>query len=344
MFEFLLHKQRDAKPDPHQVRQDYLPPARREDIFFNPLGRFATAVKSTVYEMNKSSEATAAEEMKEQLAQVAVVAFVGPSGTGKSTQAIKVARENGINYIIDDGILIYGSRIIAGSSAKRAATKIESVKNAIFSDETQALNMRRVLLEELPPALMILGTSRDMVDRICRNLGLQKPAMLIRIEDIASEEERRTAKEIRMTEGTHTIPVPSMEIRHEFSGSLAEPLKKLKRRWDRSDKDEVMGESERTVVRPTFSTLGSYSISDEAMAQLVTIVLKSISGIAEVKDFRSYKEAHGVVLEIKLALFYGYAAQDILTQAQALLTRQIEKLTSINILRINLQAVNLVKA
>ena len=43
---------------------------------------------------------------RDVLSNIAVIAFVGPSGTGKSTRAIKVARDNNIHYIIDDGLLI----------------------------------------------------------------------------------------------------------------------------------------------------------------------------------------------------------------------------------------------
>ncbi len=35
-----------------------------------------------------------------------VYAFVGPSGTGKSYRAQMVANQKGIEYIIDDGLLI----------------------------------------------------------------------------------------------------------------------------------------------------------------------------------------------------------------------------------------------
>jgi ABC-type phosphate transport system ATPase subunit len=38
--------------------------------------------------------------LRAQLLQIAVVAFIGPSGTGKSTRAIMVARQNKIGYII----------------------------------------------------------------------------------------------------------------------------------------------------------------------------------------------------------------------------------------------------
>ena len=37
-----------------------------------------------------------------------VVAFVGPSGTGKSHRAIGVAHNNNCDAIIDDGLLIKG--------------------------------------------------------------------------------------------------------------------------------------------------------------------------------------------------------------------------------------------
>ena len=61
----------------------------------------------------------------------------GPSGTGKSYKALEVACENDIEYLIDDGLLIYKSKIVAGISAKQSKTYIEAVKRAIFNDENQ---------------------------------------------------------------------------------------------------------------------------------------------------------------------------------------------------------------
>ena len=48
-----------------------------------------------------------------------VIAFVGPSGTGKSHRALVVAHENNAECIIDDGILIHNNKIVAGFSAKK---------------------------------------------------------------------------------------------------------------------------------------------------------------------------------------------------------------------------------
>ncbi|MCG4734992.1 ATP-binding protein, partial [Casaltella massiliensis] len=64
-----------------------------------------------------------------------VYALVGESGSGKSYKALELAYEKNINYIIDDGILIFKNKIIAGISAKQASTKIQAVKRAIFHDE-----------------------------------------------------------------------------------------------------------------------------------------------------------------------------------------------------------------
>ena len=108
------------------------------------------------YERNAEIILSNEQLTREVLSNIAVIAFVGPSGTGKSTRAIKVARDNNIYYIIDDGLLINGSRIVAGTSAKKAPTKMESVRQAIFVDPTRSAVMRRALIESMPRALMIL--------------------------------------------------------------------------------------------------------------------------------------------------------------------------------------------
>ena len=65
---------------------------------------------------------------------IKVYAFVGPSGTGKSYRAQMVAGEYDIKYIIDDGILVRNNDIVAGTSAKKAPTKIETIKRALFQN------------------------------------------------------------------------------------------------------------------------------------------------------------------------------------------------------------------
>ncbi|MBR5243608.1 MAG: hypothetical protein IKW13_05170, partial [Thermoguttaceae bacterium] len=67
--------------------------------------------------------------------------IVGPSGSGKSYRALYVAGLYSIDYIIDDGILISGNKIIAGSSAKLEKTMMSAVRCAVFMDEKKRQEM-----------------------------------------------------------------------------------------------------------------------------------------------------------------------------------------------------------
>ncbi len=293
------------------------------------LRRLADAVGRTIVPEKQ------AEDLRGPLQDIAVIAFVGSSGTGKSTRAIRIARQYQIEYIIDDGLLIHGSRIVAGTSAKRAPSRMESVRQALFADETRAAIIRRALVTHRPSTLMILGTSDAMLSRICENLWLNPPSMLIRIEDVSTEEEMRLAREIRLSQGKHTIPVPSVEIKHEFSGTFVDPL--LRRR-KRREKTLVATEAERTVVRPTFSALGRYSMSDEAMRMMVEHILEGIPGVVGLIDFAVHNEVYGVVLDLNLVLRYGYNAPQVLSTAQEQIAQQVETYTAINVMAVNVRA------
>jgi hypothetical protein len=316
----------------------------RDEPIFNPFERFAEAVKTQVSERTIKYEEATQNEIREILSNIAVIAFVGPSGTGKSTRAIIIARRYDIRYIIDDGLLIHGSSVVTGSSAKRAGTKLESVRQALFIDPTRAANMRRALVEHRPATLMILGTSDGMLERICDNLWLNRPSLHINIDDVTTEEERNIAKNTRLTEGKHTIPVPSMEIKHEFSGYFAEPLQKLRRRFDRGS-SYVPGDLdlERTVVRPTFSSLGSYSMSDEAVEQLLNLIAKQIPGIESMVHYNVRKEPYGVIIDLDLELIYGFNAQKVLVEAQEKISENFEHLTAINVLVTNVRALRVAR-
>jgi ABC-type uncharacterized transport system YnjBCD ATPase subunit len=88
-----------------------------------------------------------------------VIGFVGPSGTGKSHRASWVAREKGIDFIIDDGLLISGNRVVAGASAKKENTKIGSIKRALFINDDHVKDVTKAIESYKPEAILILGTS-----------------------------------------------------------------------------------------------------------------------------------------------------------------------------------------
>ena len=145
-----------------------------------------------------------------------VVGFVGASGTGKSYRALWVAKERGIDYIIDDGLLIHQNLIIAGKSAKKEPTKIGSVKTALFTDSTHRNQVIDAIKKYNPKAILILGTSDGMVERIAETLGLGAVSEKVYIEDVASDLEIKQAINTRTGQGKHVIPVPSIELKRTF--------------------------------------------------------------------------------------------------------------------------------
>ena len=118
-----------------------------------------------------------------------VVGFIGASGTGKSHHALVVAYDHEIQTIIDDGLLIDHNRIVAGRSAKDETNRLKAVRRAVFNNPDDAAAMKAALAKAAPEKLLILGTSRHMIHRICESLNLPEPSRFIRIEDVSSSSE-----------------------------------------------------------------------------------------------------------------------------------------------------------
>lgn len=214
-----------------------------------------------------------------------VYAFVGPSGTGKSYRAQWVAGENNIKYIIDDGLLIDDNEVIAGSSAKKAPTKIETIKHALFNSVQERNEMIEALKRINPDGILILGTSDGMVEKIAENLGLPKISKTIYITEVATEEEMKNARRSRTSEGKHVIPVPTFEIKKDFSGFLLDPLQIFKSKG--SGNDPYI--AEKSIIRPTFSYIGNFTISDSVFRQIILHLQEKERNICKISKIRADK-------------------------------------------------------
>ena len=144
-----------------------------------------------------------------------------------SYKASNLAYERGI-FIIDDGLFIKGSKVIAGISAKKEATMVAAVRRALFMDKKHATSVKEAIEITRPNAILILGTSVNMIHRIVSNLGLPPAEEIIKIKDVSTEEEIQAARISRREQGMHVIPVPTLEIRKDFSGYLLHPLRILR--------------------------------------------------------------------------------------------------------------------
>ena len=256
--------------------------------------------------------------------KIKVYAFVGPSGTGKSYRAQMVAAENGIEYIIDDGLLIKGNDIVAGTSAKKAATKIETVKHALFLEEKEREEIRKAFEKENLESILILGTSDGMVEKIAENLGLPKIQKTIYIQDVATETEIEQAKRMRTVEGKHVIPVPTFELKKEFSGYLLDPLQIFKSKG--KGKDPYI--TEKSIIRPTFSYLGNFTISENVFKTILEYVASKNEYIYRVAKIRVDKSDRGLELYMEVIVVYGCNVYSVLKEFREKCKKEVEKLTT----------------
>ena len=263
-----------------------------------------------------------------------VYAFVGPSGTGKSYRAQMVASENNIHYIIDDGLLINENEVVAGSSAKKAPTKVETVKKALFIDEKQRREMKKAIRKYKPEGILILGTSDKMVEKIVETLGISKIQKTIYIEDVATEEEMEEARNSRKTQGKHVIPVPTFEIKKDFSGYLLDPLQIFRLKG----KDKSLYISEKSIIRPTFSYLGNYTISDSVFRQIAEYIAKNTKEIYEISRTRVDNYGDGISIRLEVIINYGAKIIKVLNKFKEQVKSEIEKQTSMNIINITIVA------
>ena len=268
--------------------------------------------------------------------KIKVYAFVGPSGTGKSYRAQMVASEKEISFIIDDGLLIKDNQVVAGVSAKKAPTKIETVKHALFYKEEEKKVIKEAIKKYKPSKILILGTSDGMVQKIASNLGLPEVSEIIYINEVATEEEMQTARHIRVTEGKHVIPVPTFELKKDFSGYLLDPLQIFKSKGA-GQKPYI---SEKTIIRPTFSYLGNFTISDTVFRQIMEYLANKMPAIYKVIRTRATSTEAGPSIYMEVTVTYGYNMQESLKEFKEKAKREIENLTAMNVVSLDVVAKN----
>ena len=258
---------------------------------------------------------------------IEVYAFVGPSGTGKSYRAQMVAGAYNIKFIIDDGLLVKENAIVAGQSAKKAPTKIETIKKALFNDEKQKSEMQEAIIRLSPKSILILGTSDKMVKTIAENLGLPPIKKTIYITDVATEEEIENAKRIRTTEGKHVIPVPTFELKKDFSGYLLDPLQIFKSQGLNGNPYI----SEKSIIRPTFNYIGNFTISDNVFKQIIEVQARNIKSISKIIRIRVNKSEEGPNVYIEVEIIYGFNIIAELKKFKEKCIKDIERQTRMNV-------------
>lgn len=282
-----------------------------------------------------------------------IYSLTGPSGTGKSYQAPALMAEKNIETLIDDGLLIHRDVVEAGVSAKRQKTKAGAIKTALFVSEKQAKSVKEKIKEINPEAILILGTSDAMVDRIATRLELGEVTQYIHIEDITTEEEREEATKSREQQGKHVIPVPTLQLKRDFAGYFMDPQKLKLQVKDMTEKAQgVMkhptvllrrkAEVDKTVVRPTYSYLGDFIINEKVIKDIALCVGKEVKGISNVVSVFENTEPDNLKMIVVVDMDRDYGTWETALSFQKKLTEVLEEMTAFNVVATDVEIRRLV--
>ncbi len=256
----------------------------------------------------------------------------GKSGTGKSYNAMELCGRLRIPAIIDDGLFIYGNNIMAGISAKKQETKIGAIKTALFMSDSHCAEVSASIRSTRPDSILVLGTSDRMIYSICERLGLPEPTRIIYIEDVTSEKARTRAVIERKHLGTHVIPAPTLQVKRRFSGYFLDPKRVLK--------NIGLGRpiaTEKTVVRPSYSYMGSFEISDKVISDIIEHAAQSTPGVAEVLGVLSDNSDESMYIKVILQFEYGAKVRTAAMTLQKTAFEAVEHMTNFNVSAIDIE-------
>ena len=262
-----------------------------------------------------------------------VYALVGRSGTGKSFRAPQIAAKYRINYIIDDGLLIKGNKIIAGKSAKQESNFLAAVKCAVFTNPEHRNQILQTLDSEKFKKILIIGTSEKMALRIAEILNLPQPEKIIHIEDIATKDEIDTAMHIRFSEGKHIIPVSTIQVTRFYPGIVYDSIKSTISGTFFGRKKKT--KNERTLVRPEFSKPHEAGISEAVLRQMVNQCIYAFGRDLKVEDFSSSEVFQNYVINISLRAPVKLQQNEI-NELKDFISDSIEKYGDIRISSVNI--------
>jgi len=272
-----------------------------------------------------------------------VVALVGTSGTGKSHRAIKLAHREGLNAVIDDGLLISDGKILAGSSAKKETNRMKAVRRAIFDDPEHLVEVRNKIKET--PAItgiLVLGTSENMITRIVVALELPAVEKWIDIENETTKQDRIYAYNRRFIYGEHVVPLPYVELKETWGDifdrtfQVVFGLGKRKKHY------------EKTIVKTKFSYLGKITITDIVLVEIVKRLLFDEICVINVGDIRVYSskdndDKNCVDITIRVV---AYADNDLLLKIkhmQEYVKDNLEEMTAMYIRHVDVEVVDIKK-
>lgn len=93
--------------------------------------------------------------------------------------------------------------------------------------------------------------------------------------------------------------------------------------------------SEKSIIRPTFSYMGNFKISDTVFKQIIDCVADKTKGVNKI--YRTIVKKHegfndGIYIYIEVIIEFGYNINETMLLLKKKIIREIENLTAMNVL------------
>ena len=99
--------------------------------------------------------------------------------------------------------------------------------------------------------------------------------------------------------------------------------------------------SEKSIIRPTFSYMGKFTISDLVFRQILEYLAAQSPAIHKILKTRVDNFGEGARLYMEVSIVYGYNVVDGLTEFKKKAKKEIEKLTAMNVVELEVVAKNI---
>jgi len=263
-----------------------------------------------------------------------VFALVGKSGTGKSTSILQYCFDQGIPAFIDDGLLIVNGKKKAGTSAKYENNYIRAIKRATFHHEDHRQEVVQAIQHLSLQKILIVGTSKKMVDQIAEKLEVGKINQYIEVTEVRTSSEINMALFVRKTQEKHVIPIPHVQIEPNRLKKLIQKGKKVL-----SKQQTFIGEN--TIIQPNF-TKGTISIYENVIKDVIMYTFKDLPSVRKVNNI-DYRFDHIPKLTIEIDLFTPQNQNMIqgLEEIQANIMSSLISIVEIELESINIQVSSL---
>jgi len=96
--------------------------------------------------------------------------------------------------------------------------------------------------------------------------------------------------------------------------------------------------SEKSIIRPTFSYLGNFTISDTVFRQIAEYVAKKTKGIHRLSRTRVESAISGTTIYMEVYVVFGYNIVNVLREFKQKTKKEIERLTTMNVQEVSVMA------